>query len=99
MNTELTVIERSRKGTRFDYLLGTKDSPGPYLQKKACLEVSGIRQGTDANIDSRVKEKLNQIRRSDIMLPGYVVVVEFGAPKAKVIEKWQSWTIIIMQWN
>lgn len=41
--TPYTIIERSRKGTGFDYWLGDKDS---YLfQKKARLEVSGILRG------------------------------------------------------
>lgn len=86
-NTDLTVIERSRKGTGFDYWLGLRSSPGPYFQQKARLEVSGIRHGTDGAVDSRVKTKLEQTRRSDGRLPAYVAVIEFGAPKAKVVEK------------
>jgi len=86
-NTDLTVVERSRKGTGFDYWLGKKSIPGPYFQYKARLEVSGIRCGTDAVIDSRVKMKLNQTKRSDGFLPAFVVVVEFSAPKAKVAER------------
>ena len=86
-NTDLTVIERSRKGTGFDYWLGLKTSPAPYFQQKARLEVSGIRHGTDGAVDSRVKTKLEQTRRSDGSLPAYVAVIEFGSPKAKVVEK------------
>jgi len=86
-NTELTVIERSRKGTGFDYWLGLKNSPAPYFQKKARLEVSGIRRGSNGAVNSRVKTKLEQTRRSDGTLPAYISVIEFGAPKAKVVEK------------
>lgn len=85
--TDLTVIERSRKGTGFDYWLGLKESGGPYFQRKARLEVSGIRRGTDGAVDARVKTKLLQTRRSDGALPAYISVVEFGAPKAKVVMK------------
>jgi hypothetical protein len=86
-NTDLTVIERSRKGTGFDYWLGKKGSHGPYFQQKARLEVSGIRCGTDGTVDSRVRMKLNQTERSSGLLRAYVVVVEFSSPKAKVAER------------
>ena len=86
-NTELTVIERSRKGTGFDFWLGTKDKPGAYLQNKANLEVSGIRQGSDDAVESRLKAKINQVKRSDGMLPAFIIIVEFGSPMAKVVEK------------
>lgn len=86
-NTDLTVIERSRKGTGFDYWLGSKDSPAPYFQQKARLEVSGIRCGTDVAIDSRVRNKIKQTKRSNGSLPAYIAVIEFGTPKAKVVVK------------
>ncbi len=87
VNTDLTVIERSRKGTGFDYWLGMKDSPAPYFQHKARLEVSGIRNGTDGAVDSRVKTKIEQTQRSAGTLPAYIAVIEFSAPKAKVVVK------------
>lgn len=86
-NTDLTVIERSRKGKGFDFWLGSKDSPAPYFQQKARLEVSGIRQGTDGAVDSRLKRKIKQTQPSDGTLPAYIAVIEFGTPKAKVVMK------------
>ena len=86
-NTELTVIERSRKGTGFDYWLGNKEKNDPYFQRKARLEVSGIRNGTERDIDARIKMKTNQTKKSDGKLPAYVVVIEFGKPKAKVFKR------------
>lgn len=47
--TEFTVVERSRKGTGFDYWLGKPtDSSDLPFQKSMRLEVSGIRQGSQA---------------------------------------------------
>ena len=69
------------------FWLGSKNFQAPYLQKKARLEVSGILCGTDGVINSRIKLKLKQTERSDGTLPAYIVVVEFGYPKAKVVEK------------
>jgi hypothetical protein len=38
-------------------------------------------------MDSRIKIKWKQTERSDGIIPVYIVVVEFGSPKAKVVEK------------
>jgi hypothetical protein len=59
--TEMTVIERSRKGTGFDYWLGVQNSTDilPF-QRMARLEVSGIRKGNRSQINARVKQKTEQ---------------------------------------
>lgn len=84
--TGLTAINRSRKGTGFDYWL-KKDSPDslPFAHA-ARLEVSGILEGTDKELATRTRQKLNQSKPSDAetRLPAYAVVVEFGEPKAQV---------------
>lgn len=80
------VIERSRKGTGFDYWLGD-DEINPF-QNKARLEISGIRNGSDNQIRSRVKQKKNQTNPSDrYSLPAFIIVVEFGNPIAEVHKK------------
>ena len=49
------------------------------------LEVSGIREGGDAAVSQRVRDKLRQINRGDSWpLPGFVIVVEFSRPLAEV---------------
>jgi hypothetical protein len=80
--TNLTVIERSRKGTGFDYWLGIQDSTaGLPFQRMARLEVSGIRKGNRSQINARVKQKAEQTRASDAQgLPAYIIVVEFSSP-------------------
>ena len=87
--TALTIIERSvkGKGLGFDFWLGSLEDPGTLFQRKARLEVSGIRQGSDSLIQTRVNIKLEQIRPSDDVAPGYVSVVEFGTPKARIVKK------------
>src|ERR1700736_2971627 len=83
--TGYTVIERSRKGTGFDWWLGTEDN---LFQRKARLEVSGILRGTTRRISSRIKARMGQTRQSDnLALTAYVVVVEFGTPRAKVVQR------------
>ncbi len=80
--TGLTVVERSRKGTGFDYWLGVQDSTTTLpFQRMARLEVSGIRKGNRSQINVRVKQKTEQTRASDAQgLPAYIIVVEFSQP-------------------
>jgi hypothetical protein len=80
--TKFTVIERSRKGTGFDYWLGIQDSVDTLpFQQVARLEVSGIRKGNRSQINARVKQKTEQTRASDAQgLPAYIIVVEFSQP-------------------
>ncbi len=85
--TDLRVVERSRKGPGFDFWLGDKTSLDPLFQGKARLEVSGILKGGDSEIRRRVHEKLDQLTPSDGRLPGWVVVVEFGAPRSRMVKK------------
>jgi hypothetical protein len=83
--TGYTVIERSRKGTGFDWWLGSEDN---LFQGKARLEVSGILHGTARRINSRIKARTGQTKRSDdLALPAFVVVVEFGTPRSKVVQR------------
>lgn len=77
------VIQRSRKGTGFDYWLG--DEGDTLFQNKARLEVSGIRKGSNRIVNARVYDKLSQTKVSDDSnLPAYIVVVEFGEPLAEM---------------
>lgn len=77
------VIQRSRKGTGFDYWLGLVDDS--LFESKTRLEVSGIRNGTESSVAQRVREKEAQISSVPSHLPGLIVVVEFGVPQARVV--------------
>jgi hypothetical protein len=83
--TPYTIVQRSRKGTGFDWWLDDRASPPqPLFQGKSRLEVSGIRVGTDAVFSGRVQQKLTQIGSANGRTPGLVVVVEFGAPRSRM---------------
>lgn len=84
--TGLVVVERSRKGTGFDYWLGKQDDDNMF-SNKARLEVSGILAGTPADIRARLKQKKRQIGPTDNLAPGYVAIVEFGQPAAHLEKK------------
>ena len=80
--TGYMVIERSRKGTGFDWGLGAEDN---LFQAKARLEVSGILRGSMRRIRTRVSAKKKQTKTSEhLRLPAYIVVIEFGTPRARL---------------
>ena len=81
--TDLKVVKQSQKRTGFDYWLGKKKENG--FQDKARLEVSGILKGTKGQINQRIREKMEQTKKSDnLNLPAYIVVVEFSHPLIKI---------------
>ena len=77
------VIERSVKGTGIDYWMGD-ESDALSFERKARLEISGIRSGSSSAVRDRVRQKLQQTTPSDGSLPAFVIVVEFGTPLAEV---------------
>ena len=86
--TRYEVVQRSRRGTGIDYWLGERDRIT--FQRKARLEVSGILRGDASTLRARVREKVRQTRKSDPAgqrLPAFVIVVEFSAPIAEVLQR------------
>lgn len=81
--TELKVVKQSQKRTGFDCWLGTDDDLG--MQDHARLEVSGILKGNKGKINQRLKEKVEQTKKSDnLNIPAYIVIVEFSQPVIKI---------------
>ncbi len=86
--TNYTLIERSYKGTGFDYWLGSIGAEVLLFQKTARLEVSGILQGDEAAISTRAKQKISQASRSQKTgLPAFIVIVEFKSPRSRIVKK------------
>ena len=86
--TDYTVIERSRRGTGFDYWLGEKSQKNELpFQNAVRLEVSGIRKDDGSRVKARVKLKVEQVGSTDDTLPAYIVVVEFSNPLALIERK------------
>lgn len=75
-------IERSSKGTGFDYWLGTEDPLGVF-NGKAKLEISGILEESPTNnLSKRVKEKQSQTTKSSHLgIEANISVSEFSTPK------------------
>lgn len=87
--TGKVVVERSKKGTGFDYWIGDSDGDvdaNPF-KGAARLEVSGILNGSKSQIESRIRLKKYQIKPTDHLADGFVAVIEFGKPVACVENK------------
>ena len=82
---QLTVVERSAKGTGFDYWLGA-DCSACFFQRRFRLEVSGILKRKE-QVSSRTENKLRQVQRGVESLPAVVVVVEYGTPTARIVTR------------
>lgn len=74
-------MKRAYKGTGIDYWGGVINQGFPF-QEKARIEISGILSGTQNQIDTRLRQKLDQTAATSYTgLPAYAAVVEFGNPK------------------
>jgi len=86
--TGITNVERSAKTTGVDYWLGGERSDDGIFQRAARLEISGILDGDDSKIATRMNIKLRQTNRSDeSLLPAYVAIVEFRTPEPRFAKK------------
>jgi hypothetical protein len=75
-------VKRSWKGTGFDFWAGD-DSKSSRFKKKLRVEVSGDFEGTDSDLNSRLKQKLDQTELSSgSRSPACAVIVEFSNPKS-----------------
>jgi hypothetical protein len=81
------ILQRSWKGTGFDYWIGNSNDNEPMFQNKARLEVTGILHGSERDISTRLKEKQYRFAEYPHELPAIVVVVEFGTPRSRIAEE------------
>ncbi|MDX2075478.1 MAG: hypothetical protein SFZ02_03545 [bacterium] len=88
--TPYTILERSVRGTGFDYWLLDKESAQSsewITQGNARLEISGVlKADKDSIIKNRIKEKLNQVS-NDSTFPTLIIVVEFSHPEVHMVWK------------
>jgi hypothetical protein len=85
--TEFTAVEQSSIGTTIDYYLAIQETDDLLIfNHTARLEVSGILEEKPENtIDNRIRQKLNRLK-SESDLPDFIAVVEFNAPKSKIVK-------------
>lgn len=83
LRTEYDSVQRSAKGDGDDYRLVKSNSW--LFQESAKLEISGIlKADSNSRINTRLKEKLEQVSKKGDGLSGCAIVVEFSRFVAKV---------------
>jgi len=86
--TSYKIIKQSFKGSGFDYWLSKKQEDIFPFQETARLEVSGILHGTTSQINQRLKEKLEQTKKSDNLdISAFVIIAEFSRPIIKIKQR------------
>jgi hypothetical protein len=81
----MVVIARADTGTGADYYIG---HPGDSddLESAFRLEVSGIDRGGEAEIRSRLRRKVLQVRNGQVESPALVSVIGFAAKRVAISE-------------
>lgn len=79
------LAERTWKGPGFDFHLlppGRKPNQDPddIFGDNWALEVSGILEGTDADVAARLRQKRKQVAKAAKVRPTLVAVIEFSEP-------------------
>jgi hypothetical protein len=82
--TDLKVLWESKRTTGYDYWLGTDQEEA--FAGGVMLEISGIRSGNSSAISQRVAEKVAQVTTAAGQAAGYIVVVEFSGPVARIVK-------------
>jgi hypothetical protein len=85
--TGKTILERSAKGTGFDFWVGEEEDAELPFQGMTRLEISGILSGDISRVKSRTGIKKAQVTPSDGQFPALIAVVEFGHPLARLENK------------
>jgi len=80
----LFAVSRAETGTGADYYIGPENSGRDDLENCLRLEVSGLSDGTDRDVDRRLLEKTQQLRRGNGNLPALAGVVGFSAKRLMV---------------
>jgi hypothetical protein len=82
--TDETFLEQAVEGTGIDYWLVGREEPGPILQGRTRLEISGILRedpSTSNTIQKRLRDKHQRIDKYPDERPAKIAIVEFSAPR------------------
>jgi hypothetical protein len=75
----LFAVRRAETGTGADYYIGLNDSALDDLEGCMRLEVSGLGDGNEKDVNKRLLEKVAQVRRGNGNLPAVAGVIGFSA--------------------
>jgi len=79
LSRNLYAVRRAETGTGADYYVGPEGAGVDDLEDCLRLEVSGVSDGNDRDVERRLLEKVRQAQRGDSNLPAVAGVIGFSA--------------------
>lgn len=86
LTDDLVAIRRAETHTGADYYVAPKGTSPIDLEEAFRLEVSGMNEGTNASVKTRLRQKLEQTARGRSNLPAIAAVVAFSPPQVAIAD-------------
>jgi DNA-binding NarL/FixJ family response regulator len=86
MTDDLVAIRRAETHTGADYYVAPKGASPTDLEEAFRLEVSGMKEGSQSSVNTRLRQKLEQTARGRSSLPAIAAVVAFSPPQVAIAE-------------
>jgi hypothetical protein len=84
LTDDLVAIRRAETHTGADYYVAPKGTSPIDLEEAFRLEVSGLNEGNEASVKTRLRQKLAQTARGRSSLPAIAAVVAFSPPQVAI---------------
>lgn len=86
LTDDLVAMRRAETHTGADYYVAAKGTSPADLEEAFRLEVSGMNEGSEASVKTRLRQKLEQTARGRSSLPAIAAVVAFSPPQVAIAD-------------
>jgi len=86
LTDDLVAVRRAETHTGADYYVAKKGTSAGDLEDAFRLEVSGIDEGNQTSVKTRLRQKLDQTARGRSSLPAIAAVVAFSPPQVAIAD-------------
>ena len=86
LTDDLVAVRRAETHTGADYYVAPRGTSPGDLEEAFRLEVSGMDEGNQASVKTRLRQKLEQTARGRSSLPAIAAVVAFSPPQVAIAD-------------
>lgn len=86
LTDDLVAVRRAETHTGADYYVAPRGTSPGDLEEAFRLEVSGMNEGDQASVKTRLRQKLEQTARGRSSLPAIAAVVAFSPPQVAIAD-------------
>jgi hypothetical protein len=86
LTDDLVAVRRAETHTGADYYVAKRGTSVGDLEEAFRLEVSGMDEGNQASVKTRLRQKLEQTARGRSSLPAIAAVVAFSPPQVAIAD-------------